>query len=86
MNSPVTPTLAPPGAGLPTPELWIARVLFGLKQRFGTREGFTSRFEQERAAIHEMLATCDPARRGETGAHPATFAVWRTAAASGPSG
>jgi len=65
MNSPLTPTLAPPGAGLPAPELWIARLLFRLKQRLGTREAFTARFEQERAAIREIIATCDPARRGE---------------------
>jgi hypothetical protein len=65
MNSPTTPTLAPPGAGLPALELWIACVLFGLKQCFGTREGFTSRFEQERATIRQLLTTCDPARRGE---------------------
>ena len=65
MNSPAAPTLAPPGAGLPGPELWSARVLFGLRRRFGTREAFTARFEQERAAIRELLATCDPARRGE---------------------
>ena len=59
------PTLAAPGAGLPAPELWIARVLFALKRRFGSREAFTARFEQERAAIRELLATCDPAQRGE---------------------
>jgi uncharacterized damage-inducible protein DinB len=65
MNSTVATTLAPPGAGLPAPELWIARVLFGLKRCLGTREGFTARFEQERIAIREMLATCDVARHGE---------------------
>lgn len=65
MNTPAAPTLAPPGAGLPAPELWIARVLLGVKRRFGTREAFTARFEQERAAIRELLATCDPAQRGE---------------------
>jgi hypothetical protein len=65
MNSTAAPTLAPPGAGLPAPELWIARVLFGLKRRFSTRESFTARFEQEREAIREWLATCDVARLGE---------------------
>lgn len=65
MNSPAVPTLAPPGAGLPALELWIARVLFGLKRRFGTREAFTARFEQERAAIRQLLSTSDPAQRGE---------------------
>ena len=65
MKSPNAPTLAAPGAGLPAPELWIARVLFTLKRRFGSREAFTARFEQERAAIRDLLATCDPARRGK---------------------
>jgi hypothetical protein len=65
MKSPNAPTLAAPGAGLPAPELWIARVLFALKRRFGSREAFTARFEEERAAIRELLASCDPARRGE---------------------
>lgn len=65
MSFPITPPLAPPGAGLPAPELWIARVLFCLKRRFGTREAFTVCFEVERAAIRELLSSCDPARRGE---------------------
>ena len=65
MKSPNATTLAAPGAGLPAPELWIARVLFTLKRRFGSREAFTARFEQERATIRQLLATCDPARRGE---------------------
>lgn len=65
MKSPNAPTLAAPGAGLPAPELWIARVLFALKRRFGSREGFTARCEQERAAIRQLLSACDPARRGE---------------------
>lgn len=65
MKSPNAPTLAAPGAGLPAPELWIARGLFRLKRLFGSREAFTARFEQERAVIREMLATCDVTRRGE---------------------
>ncbi|MBK8038000.1 MAG: DinB family protein [Verrucomicrobiaceae bacterium] len=65
MNSPNAPTLAAPGAGLPAPELWIARGLFALKRRFGSREAFTARFEQERATIRQLLPTCGPARRGE---------------------
>ncbi|MBL9131064.1 MAG: DinB family protein [Verrucomicrobiaceae bacterium] len=59
------PSLAAPGAGLPAPELWIARGLFALKRRFGSREAFTARFEQERAAIREILAQCPLERRGE---------------------
>jgi len=65
MNSPNAPTLAAPGAGLPAPELWIARVLFALKRRFGSREAFTARFDQERATIRQLLSTSDPAQREE---------------------
>ena len=65
MKSPNAPALAAPGAGLPAPELWIARVLFALKRRFGSREAFTARFEQERAAIRQLLSTSDPTRRGQ---------------------
>lgn len=65
MENPTKPSLAAPGAGLPAPELWIARGLFALKRRFGFREAFTARFEQERAAILEILAQCPSERRGE---------------------
>lgn len=65
MENSTKPALAAPGAGLPAPELWIARVLFALKRRFGSREAFTARFEQERAAIRQLLSTSDPTRRGQ---------------------
>lgn len=65
MKSSNAPTLAAPGAGLPAPELWIARLLFALKLRFGSRRAFTARFEYERAAIRKILARCPPGRRGE---------------------
>ncbi len=65
MENPTKPTLAAPGAGLPAPELWIARGLFRLKRLFGSREAFSAWFEQERAAIRELLATCPLERRAE---------------------
>lgn len=65
MESSTKPSLAAPGAGLPAPELWIARMLFVAKRLFGSREAFTARFEQERTAIREILAQCPPERRGE---------------------
>ena len=65
MENPTKPCLAAPGAGLPAPEFWIARGLFRLKRLFGSREAFTARFEQERAAIRELLATCPLERRAE---------------------
>jgi hypothetical protein len=57
--------LAPPGAGLPTLELWAARLLFGLTRLRGNRETFIAKFEQERAAIHALVNSCPAAQRGE---------------------
>lgn len=65
MENPTKPSLAAPGAGLPAPELWIARGLFRLKRLFGSREAFTTRFEQERAAIRDVIVRCPLERRGE---------------------
>lgn len=65
MENRTKPSLEAPGAGLPAPELWMARGLFALKRRFGSREVFTARFEQERAAIREILAQCPAEQRGE---------------------
>lgn len=58
------PILEAPGAGLPAPELWIARLLFALRRKLGGRESFTAGFTRERAAILELVATCDPGLRG----------------------
>ena len=64
MSTEHEPTLAPPGAGLPRLELYAARVLFALKRWTGGREAFNARFQQERAAIRDLIQSCD----GETGA------------------
>lgn len=55
----VEPRLAPPGAGLPFPELLIGRLLFRLRCRRGTAESFTRGFLRERQAIAELLGRCD---------------------------
>ena len=52
------PKLAPPGAGLPKPELWIARLLFQWQFRTGNRRSFNARFQHERAAIRSLIADC----------------------------
>jgi hypothetical protein len=61
MSSPKTRALAPPGAGLPLPELLIARVLFALRCRSGNSRSFTARFLEEREKIRQLLAGCDEA-------------------------
>jgi hypothetical protein len=59
MNSPVEPKLAPPGAGLPQPELFIARLIFAVQSRVGNRDSFAARFAQERHAIGQLVDSCD---------------------------
>lgn len=65
MSTSADPQLAPPGAGLPTIELWGARLLFAQTRLRGNRETFMARFEQERAAIRVLVASCPEAQRGE---------------------
>ncbi len=59
------PQLAPPGAGLPTIELWVARLLFALTRWRGNRETFIAKFEQERAAVRALVDSCPKVKRGE---------------------
>lgn len=65
MSTSNDPQLAPPGAGLPVIELWVARLLFALTRLRGNREAFVAKFEQERAAIRALVASCPVAQRGE---------------------
>lgn len=58
---PTEPKLAPPGAGLPLPELFIARLLFGIRRLTGNRESILATFVGERAAIRQLLDSSDPA-------------------------
>jgi hypothetical protein len=53
------PTLGPPGAGLPKIELFIARILFALRRRTGSRASFTARFNQERERVRALVRACD---------------------------
>lgn len=64
MNKTFTPELAPPGAGLPMPELLVARLLFGFRSRSGSRAAFNAKFNQERAAIRRIVQQLDPSRAG----------------------
>ncbi len=59
MNPSPQPRLAPPGAGLPKPELLIARLIFRLKRRLGNRNSFITTFHEERARVALLLAGCN---------------------------
>lgn len=54
------PRLAPPGAGLPKVELWIARLIFAWRRSRGNRDLFDVRFRAEREIIAAQLRRCDP--------------------------
>lgn len=62
MPTTTEPPLAPPGAGLPLPELLIARLLFGFRRWTGHRAAFTAKFESEREQIRDLVQRCDAAR------------------------
>lgn len=66
MTSTTKPILAAPGAGLPLPELLIARLLFAVKCRTKSREDFEKKFRDERASIRSLVDACETPRRGET--------------------
>ena len=53
------PQLAPPGAGLPKVELFIGRLLFGLRRRTGSRDSFNAHFSKERETIRALVNSCD---------------------------
>jgi uncharacterized damage-inducible protein DinB len=65
MNSLEEPKLAPPGAGLPKPELFIARLFFRFQLVTGNKTTFTTRFIQEREAIRQLIHSC-PAESAAT--------------------
>ena len=68
MDTPTTTDmkLAPPGAGLPFPESWIARILFRLASCRGNKESLVARFQNERdriSALIRVLNTEDLSKR-----------------------
>ncbi len=62
MSSPATPEppLAPPGAGLPKLELFIARRLFAARCRLTSRAAALELIASERAALDALARSCDP--------------------------
>lgn len=59
MNDSSEPELAPPGAGLPWPELFLARGLFSFRRRVGTRQSFDLLFAKELEKIRRLVRDCD---------------------------
>src|SRR5690348_5835952 len=59
MKAALEPKLAPPGAGLPKVELFIARAIFAWRGRKATREGVNERFQKEREAIRSLARSID---------------------------
>lgn len=60
MASPTEPKLAPPGVGLPSIELAIARGLFKVRRRLGSRRSFNATITRERQVIRDLLAPLTP--------------------------
>jgi hypothetical protein len=59
MNETVEPKLAPPGAGLPKAELFVARALFVFTRMRGNRDTFNAHFQREREAVAALVRSCD---------------------------
>jgi DinB superfamily len=59
MTNQTQPKLAPPGAGLPTTELSIARMIFAYRRWTSSREALNARFQSERERIRVLLRRCD---------------------------
>jgi hypothetical protein len=59
MNEIAEPKLAPPGAGLPKVELFIARALFTFTRLRGNRDTFNAQFQRERETIAALVRSCD---------------------------
>ncbi|HVZ66115.1 MAG TPA: DinB family protein [Lacunisphaera sp.] len=60
-STPTPPRLAPPGAGLPRVELFIARQLFRWHRLKTSRDAAAAQIETERATIVTLARGCDPA-------------------------
>ena len=58
------PRLQPPGAGLPAPELFVARLLFHWQAWRATRAGAAALFTRQRVAILRLARGVDPAEGG----------------------
>jgi hypothetical protein len=57
------PALAPPGAGIPSPERLIGGLVLNLRARFGSPASFAAQFARERAAIAALYQPLSPTLR-----------------------
>jgi hypothetical protein len=57
-STPTAVKLAPPGAGLPKPELFVARLIFGWFRKTHSRSAITALFEEEQARVVELTESC----------------------------
>ena len=53
------PNLAPPGAGLPKVELFVARIGFAFSRAISSRESVNARFQRERETIARLVKSLD---------------------------
>ncbi|MEP4077080.1 DinB family protein [Haloferula sp.] len=65
MSTTELPQLDAPGAGMPAPMLFVARKLFSIKCRMGSREEFVVRVKEERRQIRHAIDACPQEKRGE---------------------
>lgn len=59
MNADIESKLAPPGAGLPTIELQVAKLSFAFYRRRSDRETVNAQFQHEREMIRKLVSACD---------------------------
>jgi hypothetical protein len=65
MQPSVVPSLAPPGAGLPPVELFLARIGFGILRRFRSRAAVDLTFRAERSRIRALVDAHTPAEASQ---------------------
>ena len=62
MDDLLEPKLAAPGAGLPVPENYIAKLMLGFRCWTGNRESFNAHFIKERELIGGLVSSCDESK------------------------
>ncbi len=63
-TQPLSPRLAPPGAGVPALERIIGGLVLSLRRRLGTPASISAQFQRERQEIAALRGGCDDATLG----------------------